>query len=238
MNLLLSDSTYPLADTSPGILGIPLSWTEWRGTCAICHRLILDGAGLFCTNFCSPRGHWKACRQVWCGPCYKPIDKEEFPIAVPKDEDGLVSEEDLNSSRFAEARNGDNLITVFQCDTCHFRNLMGRDPEPTLAQDLRILKCVRRANLDALWSVEPKTVIRNLAECKRGALIAASLGFKDKLYPPLGPFPLQDTFGMSAAIVTLQLSLNPGKYDKNVQFSTIRKFRSAYSNVYHASVEG
>ncbi len=115
---------------------------------------------------------------------------------------------------------------------------MGRDPEPTLAQDLRILKCIRRANLDALWSVEPKTVIRNLAECKRGALMAASLGFKDKLYPPLGPFPLQDTFGMSAAIVTLQLSLNPGKYDKNVQFSTIRKFRSAYSNVYHASVEG
>ncbi len=38
--------------------------------------------------------------------------------------------------------------------------------------------------------------------------------------------------------MTLQLSLNPGKYDKNIQFSTMRKFRSAYSNAYHASVEG
>lgn len=43
---------------------------------------------------------------------------------------------------------------------------------------------------------------------------------------------------MGAAIVTLQLSLNPGKNDKTVQFGTIRKFRSAHSNAYHASVEG
>ncbi len=92
-----------------------------------------------------------------------------------------MSEEDLNSLRFVEARNGDNLITAFQCDTCHLRNLMGRDPESMLAQDLRVLKCLRRASLDALWSVEPKTVSRNLAECWRGAVIAAGLGFKDKL---------------------------------------------------------
>ncbi len=54
----------------------------------------------------------------------------------------------------------------------------------------------------------------------------------------MGPFPLEDTFGMAAAIVILQVSLNPGKYDKHVQFGTIRKFRSAFSNAYHASAEG
>lgn len=43
---------------------------------------------------------------------------------------------------------------------------------------------------------------------------------------------------MSAAIVTLQLSLNVGKNNTTVQFSTIQKFRSAYSNVYHASASG
>jgi hypothetical protein len=64
------------------------------------------------------------------------------------------------------------------------------------------------------------------------------LGFGDKLLPDVGPFPVKDTFGMGAAIVTLQLSLNPGKNDKTVQFGTIRKFRSAHSNAYHASVEG
>jgi hypothetical protein len=39
----------------------------------------------------------------------------------------------------------------------------------------------------------------------------------------MGPFPKEDTFGMGAAIVTLQLSMNAGKYDKSVQFGTIGK---------------
>jgi hypothetical protein len=42
---------------------------------------------------------------------------------------------------------------------------------------------------------------------------------------------------MSAAIVILQVSLNPGKYNRNLQFGTIRKFRSTFSNAYHASAE-
>jgi hypothetical protein len=115
---------------------------------------------------------------------------------------------------------------------------MERDPQLNLAQDLRILKCIRRANLDSLWSVEPRTTARTLSECRRGSDIASSLGFKHKLFQPMGPFPLEDTFGMAAAIVILQVSLNPGKYDKHVQFGTIRKFRSAFSNAYHASAEG
>jgi hypothetical protein len=115
---------------------------------------------------------------------------------------------------------------------------MNRDPHPSLAEDHRLLKCIRRANLDSLWSVEPRTVSRTLTECRRGSNIAQSLGFKHKLFAPMGPFPVDDTFGMSAAIVILQLSLNPGKNDKHVQFSTIRKFRSAFSNVYHASAAG
>jgi len=54
----------------------------------------------------------------------------------------------------------------------------------------------------------------------------------------MGPFPAEDSFGMGAAVVILQISLNPGKYDKHVQFGTIRKFRSAFSNVYHAPIQG
>jgi hypothetical protein len=149
-----------------------------------------------------------------------------------------VNEEDESSTRYLQARNGDNLLTPFQCDTCHFRNLMGRNPENLLAKDLKLLKCIRRANLDSLWASEPRTVSRTLTECRRGLDIAASLGFQNKLFRPMGPFPLDDSFGMGAAIVILQVSLNPGKYDKTVQFGTIRKFRSAFSNVYHASVQG
>jgi hypothetical protein len=115
---------------------------------------------------------------------------------------------------------------------------MSRDPLSSLAQDLRILKCICHANLDALWALEPRTVQRNLMECRRGLNVAASLGFKSKLYRPLGPFPLEDSFGMCAAIVILQVSLNPGKYDHHVQFGAVRKFCSAFSNVYHSSKEG
>jgi hypothetical protein len=107
-----------------------------------------------------------------------------------------------------------------------------------LAQDLQVLKLIRRANLDAFWAREPSTVRGNLAACRQGADIAASLGLKAKLFRPLGPFPLNDTFGMAAAIVMLQASLRLGKYDKCIQFGTVRKLRSGFSNAYHVTAEG
>lgn len=125
-----------------------------------------------------------------------------------------------------------------ECDLCHFRNLMNRDPIPNLAPDVRVLKLIRKANLDALWSREPSTVSGTLLSCRQGVRRAASLGFKDNLFRSMGPFPLGDSFGMGAALVMLQQSLQPGKNDKTVQFGTIRKFRSAFLNVYHASAEG
>ncbi len=203
-----------------------------------CHRLTLDGGGLSCANFSFKQNHWKPCFQVWCRPCYNPLNNHEFPIALPTNGDGIVNDEEKFLTHYIQAQNRDNISTPFQCNLCHFRNLMGRDPHRTLAQDLRILKCIRRANLDSLWSLDPRTVNCTLTECKRGLDIATSLGFKNKLFAPMGPFPVDDTFGMAAAIVILQVSLSPGKYDRNVQFGTIRKFRSTFSNAYQSSRQG
>jgi len=97
-------------------------------------------------------------------------------------------------------RNGDNLITAFQCETCHFTNIMKREPIAELAPDIRIIKCIRRASLDAFWCSESRTVASTLNGGRMGADIARSLGFVDKLYKPMGPFPLDDTLGMAAAI--------------------------------------
>jgi hypothetical protein len=174
----------------------------------------------------------------WCGRCYVPLDSSEFPIAKPRDEDGEEVYDEEDADRYIVGRDGDNLVTPFQCDQCHFRNLMRRDPVEGLPQDVRLLKLIRRANLDALWSREPKTVSSNLAICKQGLQVAGALGFKGQLFRPMGPFPLDDTFGMGAAVVMLQQSLRPGKYDKSVQFGTVRKFRSCFSNVYQASAAG
>jgi hypothetical protein len=52
-------------------------------------------------------------------PCYVPVDNHEFPITLPVNKDGIVNEEEKTSKRYYEARNGDNLLTPFQCDTCH-----------------------------------------------------------------------------------------------------------------------
>ncbi len=143
-----------------------------------------------------------------------------------------------DQERFQIARNGDNLVTPFQCDTCHFINIMNREPVMGIASDIRLLKCIRRANLDAFWSREPKTVNKVVQEAKRGLSIASSLGFAHTLFRPMGPFPVVDSMGMGVAVVMLQRSLDKGKHDRNIQFETVRKFRSAASNIYHASVEG
>jgi len=100
------------------------------------------------------------------------------------------------------------------------------------------MKLIRRANLDALWSREPTTVSGNLLVARQGVNMATALGFQDQLFRPMGPFPLEDSFGMAAAIVMLQQSLKPGKYAKTVQFGTARKFRSCFSNIYQATVDG
>ncbi len=92
--------------------------------------------------------------------------------------------------------------------------------------------------MDAFWSREPGTIRGVLGEAKRGLAIASSLGFAHSLFRPRGPFPVLDTMGMGVAVVMLQRSLNPGKYAKNVQFETVRKFRAADSNIYHSSVDG
>jgi len=102
--------------------------------------------------------------------------------------------------RFIRARDGDHLVTPFQCNLCHFCNIMGRDPIHNSPQDVRLQKLIRRANLDALWSREPNTVRTTLMMGRQGANISASLGFKHNLFKPMGPFPVEAVFEMAPAI--------------------------------------
>ena len=51
------------------------------------------------------------------------------------------------------------------------------------------------------------------------------------ILPEMGPFPLEDTQGMSLAVSMLKRSLDKGIYQATVQFETVRKTRSAYSNI-------
>ena len=54
----------------------------------------------------------------------------------------------------------------------------------------------------------------------------------------MGPFPLEDSFGMGAAVAVLDKSMDPGRYEAQVQFSTFRKVRSALTNLGQAGFGG
>ena len=127
-------------------------------------------------------------------------------------------------------------MTPFQCDICHFRNIQHRDPCVNAVKDMRLMQAIRQANIDAFWSRETSTVNGNLIQARRMEHLGDYYGIAS-VSPALGPFPLEDTFGMKTAVCVLKRSLDKGRTEEHVQFATTRKLRSAYSNVYHASKE-
>ena len=121
----------------------------------------------------------------------------------------------------------------FQCDLCHFRNLKGSNPRAN-AEDFLLLRTIRRASLDAFWSREPSTVESNRREGMKIERVSEELGLSSIL-PMMGPFPVQDSQGMGIAVCTLKWSLDKGKYQSTLQYESVRKMHSAYSNIWHAS---
>jgi hypothetical protein len=56
--------------------------------------------------------------------------------------------------------------------------------------------------------------------------------------PFLGPWPLEDTLGMKAAMAVLDRSLDKGVYEDTVQWDTFRRSMSAVTNISQAAVGG
>ena len=54
--------------------------------------------------------------------------------------------------RYERGRSGYHLLTHFQCDNFHFRNIQRREPDSMSVKDERLLIKIRRAALDAFWS--------------------------------------------------------------------------------------
>lgn len=190
--------------------------------------------GLFCANFASSRSGWPACNSVWCGPCYGPLGINLFPRSLPQDEGGFVWARDEDLQRHLHARDGDHLLTPFQCDLCVFRNLKGRNPG---AHDTFLLATIRQVNLDALWGRESATVAATLRGVRQTVTALRQVQLPPP-FPPLGPHPMGDSMGYSTAIAMLVKSWEPGRYVDHQQFETIRKLRSCFSNVYMASAQG
>jgi hypothetical protein len=180
------------------------------------------------------------CEGAWHGSCYQQLASDPFPVlqASDLDESFLGAEvlEDDDPNRFKWAREGDHLMCPFQCDTCHFYNIQKRRPGAK-AQDNVLLMCIRRAILDSFWSRESATVESNRREGARMRSGGERLGL-DMPYPERHAFPMEDSFGMAIACQTLLRSLDGGRNAATIQFETMRKLRSHYSNFHHTLPDG
>ena len=146
-------------------------------------------------------------------------------------------EDASDESRFKVGMDGGHLMTTFQCDLCVFRTLFNRDPMGTRG-DEETLMTIRRMNLDAIWAREPSTTANNMRQINNIIVTCEAAGFEAKL-PALGPLPLEDVLGFTVAFTMLTHSLRTGRNSKEyTQYATIRKNRSAFSNLYGASAKG
>ena len=156
-------------------------------------------------------------------------------------DDSLVDEnylEDEDKGRFQEARDGDHLMSPFQCDECHLYNMVGRRAIKGYAPDDLVLLCIRRATLDAFWSRERSTVAANLKEVRKYIDNLRLMGLETIAFPAKGPHARSDSWGMAVACGLLLRSKDKGRNAKYVQFETVRRTRSMYSNVIHTCEGG
>jgi hypothetical protein len=184
------------------------------------------------------RDTWPDCKGVWCHKCYFLEDDGSFPIRRPTDEAGYVVILDRDKDRFLHGRAGDHLLTMFQCDVCQFRNIKRVSPTDD-PSDVLLLKFIRRANLDAFWSRESGTVNNTRREIEVLKRKAQDLGIDPStLLPKMGPFLVEDKQGMGLAVCVLMRSLDEGKNEATLQFSTTQKMKSAFANMWRALVNG
>lgn len=111
--------------------------------------------------------------------------------------------------------------------------MKGCDPE-IRTEDYLLLRTIRRATLDAFWSREPGTVEATRRDSRKLTMIGSQLELHSML-PMMIPFPVKDPQGMKIDVCMLRRSLDKGRHQPTLQFETVRKMQSAYSNAWHAS---
>ncbi len=102
----------------------------------------------------------------------------------------------------------------------------------TALSDQRLLGYMRRVNLDMMWSRENSTVSAILGNIRKGKRMSEALNM-DPINLVMGPWPLEDKQGFQIALEMLRASQLKGRNaDGYQQFDTLRKIRSAYSNIF------
>jgi hypothetical protein len=189
---------------------------------------------------------------VWCGKCYF-SDNTLHKFHIQQAEsfgDGSTEIEDQERlqvawgtrhqppNQYMHGRDGDNLLTPFECDTCIFRKLRRHSPDHSSLVDCRLMDCIRRINLDAFWSRATSTVKGNQDRVESALAISRSLGLEGP-FKHEGAMPDYDYCGYEVAIQMICASRRPGKHSSNyTQFETIRKYRSSFASFERTTPQG
>ena len=187
---------------------------------------------------------------MWCGQCYTSDPGLTFQIKTLQDHQASINNLDQkelerltlawgkkhrNKDDFKIGRDGDHTLIPFECDSCIFRKLKRRDPELGSSQDDLLLICIRRINLDAMWSSATLTVKANRSSLNTGLKMSESVGLQGS-YEHMGPLPYYDHCGYETAIQTILFSRKSGRHSTTyTQYDTIRKLRTAFSNQVRAA---
>ena len=127
---------------------------------------------------------------------------------------------------------GDNLMTHFQCEVCHFSNLHVRNTMSHRMADDMLLCAIRQASLNIFCSWRPGTVKNNLMMLKRIHEVGDKfLGLMERL-PYMVPLPSRDEIVMGVTCSTLILSKIKREYAGPLQWYIMIKFTTTCSDLY------
>ena len=198
--------------------------------------------GIICANFGCRDNLGSLCKSAFHSHCFQQGENDEYPVISLRDlNNSLVDDStmfDEDPLRFKEVRDGDYLMTPFQCDICHFVNIQGRLPQALDKQDKLLLLTIQRVVLDSLWAREHSTVTKNRKEGERFFKRQAMLGVSWNIMTRRGPFRQADDWGVHVACAIVLQSLEPGGNAPHVQYDMVRKMRSFYSNYAHTCPGG
>ena len=205
---------------------------QWSGYFVVCGKSLKNPGCLLCGNYVYSRGPWKACRQGWCGKCYKADSRLKFHVSKAENDEGNPWRRQKNHDDFLIGINGAHLMQPFQCDLCWFRNLQKRDPNHASYKDTLLLGHIRRVNLDLLWSRASTTNYNS--SYRKGISVSESLGLTPKHFSQ-GPWPIEDEVGFQIAIEMVGASLKEETTSKDhQQVDTVRAIRTMHQHMYES----
>ena len=192
-------------------------------------------SGVVCGNFGLLRNNGYYCDSAWHGFCFKCHPDDKFPVAGVKSLNNRLDEDDYpelssKAGEYNTARDGDSLMTPFQCVNCHFMNLKKRLPIEGHSGDRLLEICIRRATLDSFWSRAKGTVKNNQRELRKFMENMELLGIDEEALPERGPYPTNDVWGMRVACGFLLRSLDPGLNAPQAQYKTVKKLAGTFNN--------